>query len=120
MALQVVDKIFVPRNGKRPRRRPKTLVADRGYDAKKLRTELRKRNIQPIIPARKYKKRKIPKIGRPVGSYQPLQYQDRWKVERAFAWLYKFRRVTVRWDYYLKNYSAWVTLACIVILFRQL
>ena len=118
MALQVVDKIIVYRKGKRPRRRPKTLVADRGYDSKKLRKELRKRNIRPIIPARKYKKSKNPKAGRPAGSYQPLQYNERWKIERTFAWLYKFRRVAVRWDYYPKNYSAWVTLACIVILTR--
>ena len=120
MALPVIDKIIVHRKGKQPRRRPKTVVADRGYDSKQLRKELRKRNIQPVIPARKRPKRKKPRAGRPVGSYQPMQYQGRWKIERAFAWLQNYRRVTVRWDWYLKHYIAWVTLACVAILMRQL
>jgi IS5 family transposase len=120
MALPVVDKVNVPRRGKRPRKRPKQLEADRGYDSKELREELRKRRIRPVIIARKYNNRKHPRKGRPPGSYKPLEEPGRWKIERSFAWLQNYRKVTIRWDYYTKHYIGWVTVACIAHLMTKL
>ena len=42
----------------------------------------------------------------------------RWKVERLFAWLHKFRRIVVRCDYHAENFLGFVHLACIKILLR--
>jgi transposase len=114
VACAVVDAIHVqPRSRKFPRR-PKYLIADRGYDSMPLRNAIRQRGIQPIIPARKWKDTK-PKPGRPRGSYQPNRYQGRWKIERTHAWMDNFRRVAVRWDHSTAAFKAWTTLSCIMI-----
>jgi len=47
------------------------------------------------------------------------RYRRRWKVERLFAWLHNFRRVVIRWEYYLSNFLGMVQLACIIILLRR-
>jgi transposase len=41
------------------------------------------------------------------------RYRNRWKIERLFAWLSNYRRVAVRYDYYLENFFGFVQLACI-------
>lgn len=77
----------------RPKSRPKSLQADKSYDSRKLRNEIRRRGIAPMIPRRMWPNRKPP-VGRP-----PAKPTDRWKVERTFAWLQrKYRRLAVRWE----------------------
>jgi transposase len=51
---QTLDTVAVGRPGKpgRPRKRPKRLIADRGYDSDPWRARLVRRGIEPIIPAR--------------------------------------------------------------------
>ena len=119
LALDVVDAICVRQPGRKPRMRPKTLIADKGYDSMPLRRELRKRNIQPIIPKRQRNNQKR-KRGRPAGSYHPLRYQGRWIVERAFAWMDNYRRITVRWDYTDYAYNAWIMIYCILTCIKEL
>jgi hypothetical protein len=46
------------------------------------------------------------------------RYKRRWRVERLFAWLHKFRRVVVRYDYHAENFLGFVHLDCIKILLR--
>jgi len=58
----------------RPRRRPDTLLADRGYDHDKYRRLVRQRGVKPVIARR----------GTGHGSGLG---RDRWLVERTFAWL---------------------------------
>ena len=43
----------------------------------------------------------------------------RWIVERTFAWLQAFRRVETRREYYSFMYHGFVTLACILIVWRR-
>jgi transposase len=112
--LAMVDAIEVQPKGRRFKRRPKRLLADRGYDSMPLRRALRARSIRPIIPARIWKDRKR-KAGRPPGSFAPEQYQGRWKIERTHAWMDNYRRVAVRWDHTSSAFKAWSTLACIMI-----
>jgi len=77
----------------RPRCRPKELQADKGYDSKELRNQLRKKGIRPLIPLREWQGRKK-RRGR-----RPPTLVDRWKVERTFAWYQrKFRRLVTRWE----------------------
>jgi len=75
----------------RPKKRPRALQTDKGHDSRELRNKVRKRGISPMIQRRSWPNRKKP-VGRP-----PSAPVDRWKVERAFAWLQsKFRRLSVR------------------------
>lgn len=101
----------VPRpKGGRPRSCPKYLQADKGYDSRTLRKELRRREVKPIIPRREWKNRRQ----RPGRKPAPLI--DRFKVERCFAWLQrKFRRLAVRWERKSNIYNAFLLLGIIMI-----
>ena len=85
LALKTVDRITV--SGRI--RRPKRLGADKGYDSDKLRRELKKRNIKPILVRRENNKRNIARQ-----EIREKRYcGQRWKVERSFNWLNNNRRV---------------------------
>lgn len=119
-ALSVVDQVRVPQPHGRPKKRPQRLVADKGYDARSFRQDLRKRNIQPIIPRREYVNPRAKHRGRPQGTYAPEHYRGRWKIERSNAWMDNYRRVAVRWDRSIVAFNAWVTLACALLCLNQL
>lgn len=105
--------IRVPRPGRRPKTRPRQVVADKGYDSRALRRALRRRGIRPCIPARSYPRRKR-RPGRPVGSYQQ-EYARRWIIERTFAWLGNFRRLLVRHERLVAVYHGFMLLAFVLI-----
>jgi IS5 family transposase len=73
------------RTGKRgrPRKRPKVLATDKGYDAKALRQQLRKRGIRAQIPKRIWKTKSA--RGRSIKMAVP-----RFQAERTFAWYRTF------------------------------
>lgn len=97
-ALPVIDAIRVERPGPgRPRQRPKTLAADKGYDSRSFRRALRARSIQPIIPARRWMNRKR-STGRPPGTFTKAHPKHRWKIERTHAWFDNFRRLATRFE----------------------
>lgn len=83
--IPLLDKI-PPIRGRagRPRRKPRMLVADRGYDHDTYRRLLRARGIRPMIARRGAAHR--PRLGR------------RWRVERTIAWLHQYRRLRIRWE----------------------
>lgn len=70
-------------------RRPKRLGADKGYDSDKLRKELKKRNITPVLSRRNNHRKNITQSELRESRYS----QQRWKVERSFNWLNNNRRV---------------------------
>ena len=110
-----IDKIAVPRKGRgRPRKNPRRIVADRGYDSDLLRERLAKRGIDLICPYRKNNKKKKYQDGRKL-----RRYKRRWTVERTFAWLQNFRRLVVRWEREITVYQAFFHVACILITLRQ-
>lgn len=84
----------------------KRVIADRGYDANRLRSTLRSQNTIPVIPGRKNRKRKI--------RYDEKRYKDRWRVEAMFCRLKDFRRVATRYDKLARNYLSAVMLAAAV------
>jgi IS5 family transposase len=97
------------RTGKRgrPRKRPKILAADKGYDAKDLRHRLRTRGIRPQIPKRVWKTKTS--RGRPIKRDVP-----RYQVERTFAWFQrKYRRLVVRWERLAACFNAFLVIAVI-------
>lgn len=101
--LETIDGIKV---GKR-RRRPKRLGLDKGYDSDPLRQELRRRRIVPIAAYRC--NRKIDRAKLPVKERQGKRYcRQRWKVERAFAWVNRHRRLDRFLEVSQKAYRAFV------------
>ena len=47
------------------------------------------------------------------------RYRRRWIVERTFAWLGNYRRLTVRCDRSLTIYNAFFHIACFMIVLRR-
>ena len=92
---------------------PQRLIGDRAYDSDPLDRQLEKEGIQLIAPHRSNRKKIKTQDGRPL-----RRYKKRWKVERLFAWLFNFRRLVVRYEYYSQNFLAFILLGCIKILLR--
>ncbi|MCX5261769.1 IS5 family transposase [Streptomyces canus] len=91
----------------RPRRRPDSLLGDKGYDSNSHREELRKRRILPVISRK----------GSPnIKGLGKLRYV----VEQTFALLHQFKRLAVRWERRTELHDAFVSLACALICWRRL
>jgi transposase len=91
----------------RPRRRPKTLLADRGYDHDKYRRLVWQRGVKPVIARRQTEH------GTSLGRH-------RWVVERTFAWLHNRRRLLIRTDRRDDIHEGFLALACCLICWQQL
>jgi transposase len=111
-----LDTIAVSRKHRpgRPRKHPKRLIADKGYDSNKLRKALAKRGIEPIIPARSNNPRATHQDGRKL-----RRYTHRYIIERTFAWLGQFRRLVVRYERHDRLYSGFFHLACAMLTLRR-
>ena len=111
-----LEQVAVPRSGRgRPRKNPDRLIYDKAADSDPLRTRLARRGIELICPHRKNRKKPPTQDGRPL-----RRYKRRWKVERTFSWWGNFRRLVVRWEYPIERYQAFVNVACLLIVLRQL
>jgi len=90
------------------------MIGDKAYDSDRLDERLRQQQgIELIAPNRRRRKRT--QDGRPL-----RRYLRRWKIERLFAWLKNFRRLTSRWEHRAVNFLGMVQLGCILILLRHL
>lgn len=87
---------------RRPRKRPEKLHADKGYDYPRCRKALRRRGIKARIARRGMESSE--KLGR-----------HRWVVERSFSWLYRFRRLAVRYERRADIHQAFLDLGCALI-----
>ncbi len=84
------------------------LEADKGYDCFWLRAQLLENNIFPLIPYRENNEKA--ESFREKFQIKP----NRWKVERAFAWLKrKCRRLLMRWERLFLTWEAFVTIGLI-------
>nr|WP_190112268.1 IS5 family transposase [Streptomyces cinnamoneus] len=91
----------------RPRKRPESLLGDKGYDSNPNRRELRKRGILPVISRK----------GSPdIHGLGKLRYV----VEQTFALLHQFKRLSIRWERRLDLHDALASLACGLICWRRL
>ena len=101
--------------GGRPiRGKPERLIGDRGYDSNAVRRFLKRRRIQPIIPARSNNTQATDQDGRCL-----RRYRRRWIVERTIGWLGNFRRLTVRYDRLLATYGGFFHLACALLVLKR-
>ncbi len=81
----------------RHRRRPDKLPLDKGYDYPHIRALLRDRACPSGGPPRR------------PGEHRLGRY--RWVIERTIAWLFGYRRLTLRYERSAKAYCAFLTLA---------
>ena len=88
----------------RPKQKPATLVADKGYDSGPLRSILQWLGIRTQIPRRGQSEHGLGRI--------------RWVVERTLSWLHQFRRLRIRWDRRADTHQAFLDLAAAVICYR--
>lgn len=93
---------------------PERLVGDRAYDSDPLDSTLTEAGIEMISPHKQKRRKPRTQDGRVL-----RRYRRRWRVERLFAWILRFRRVTTRYEHKASNFLAFAKLACIVILLRQ-
>ncbi len=91
----------------RPRKRPKKLHADKGYDFPRCREALRKRGIKARIARRG------------IDSSERLG-RHRWVVERTLAWLSRYRRLAVRYERRADIHEAFLHLGCSLICLNYL
>jgi transposase len=82
------------------------LIADRGYDANRLRHTLRSTGTIPVIPGRRSRRCPI--------RHDVRRYRDRWRIEAAVCRLKDFRRVATRYDKLAVNFLSAVILATII------
>jgi transposase len=91
----------------RPRRKPRELFADRGYDHDKYRRLLHARGITPRIARRGVAH------GSGLGRH-------RWVVERGFAWLHAFQRLRTRYECRADVHLGLLQLACAHVCYRRM
>jgi len=95
------------------RKLPERIIADKGYDWRALWERLKKRGIDLIAPHLRTRKHRF-QDGRKL-----RRYKRRWVVERTNAWLFNFRRLTVRYERRVELFKAFLQLACALIALRQ-
>jgi transposase len=106
--------VRVSRPNRKPKSRPKELVADKGYDSKSFRQRLRSRGIKPCIPYRDFGHLRVGRKPDLTG------YSERWHVERTFGWLESFRKLLTRFERLVKVYMGFLYLAVSLICIRRL
>lgn len=91
---------------------PSVLLADRGYDADSIRKSMDKRDVLPVIPMRKSRKKR-------VGVDRAL-YRLRKLVERCFNKLKNARRVATRYDKTAESFVGFIDITSIRLWLRHL
>jgi transposase len=92
----------------------KRLIGDNAYDSDGLDRALAESGVEMIALHRANRKNRT-QDGRAL-----RRYRRQWKIERLFAWLQNYRRLTVRWERRLDNFLGMLHLACALILLRYL
>ena len=76
--------------------------------------QLRDQGVEMIAPHKTNRVKRKTQDGR-----RQRRYEQRWIVERFFAWMQWQRRLLVPWEYYPANFLGFVHLAALCILLRQ-
>jgi putative transposase len=91
--------------------KPQGMCLDKGYDYDEVRDLLTEFGFTAHIRARGEEAKAL--------KQEAGFKARRWVVERAHSWMNRFRRVLIRWDKKVRNYLAFLHLACAYITFRQ-
>lgn len=109
MLAPMLDAVPPLRTGRRgrPRRRPAKLHADKGYDYRRCRDACVRRGVKHRIARRGIESKT--RLGR-----------HRWVVERTFAWIARYRRLTIRYERLVAMHRAFLHLGCALICWNYL
>jgi transposase len=121
----LLDRIRVPRVDRagrptagRPRKRPRRLLADKGFSYPKCRRVLRRRGISHMIPERRdqraHRAKQGSRGGRPC-RFVREEYRQRSWIERLINRLKQCRRIATRYEKRAANYHAFVLIGCIML-----
>lgn len=91
---------------------PRVLLADRGYDADRVRKTMEDRNVVPVIPMRKSRKLRV--------AIDRKLYRLRNLVERCFNKLKNARRVATRYDKTAESFLGFIDITSIRLWLRHL
>ena len=110
LARETIESIAVERPDATPEA-PQGMCLDKGYDYDEVRDLLSECGFTAHIHAR-------------GEEAQALKQETAFKarrgvVERTHSWMNRFRRVLIRWDKKVRNYLAFLHLACAYITYRQ-
>ena len=83
---------------------------DKGYDSDQIRYNLQAREVLPVIPPKRNRKKPI--------AYDTDQYQLREKVERFFNKLKQFRRIATRYEKLRQTFLAFIHLVASWLMIR--
>lgn len=83
--------------------KPRSFLADKGYDGDAIREELLIHGIRPVIPPKANRKN--------PPSCDFKKYKDRNRIERMFNRLKQFRRIATRYDKTRTSFEAFLSLA---------
>ena len=86
---------------------PRCIIADKAYDAMRLRNWLKLRRIKAVIPSTATRYKPFPLDHR--------AYKRRNRIERLFCRLKNWRRIATRYDRLARNYLATLALVSSVI-----
>jgi transposase len=88
------------------------VIADKGYDADRVRTHIRAQGAIPNIPNKANRKKRF--------RWTKAIYRERNHVERFFNKLKQFRRIATRYDKLGVNFFAFVKIASVRIWLRSI
>jgi transposase len=92
------------------------LIGDKAFDSRPLAESLDEdRNVELLAPRRGGTRAST----RKQDGRKFRRYKKRWKVERLFAWLKRYRRICTRWERKAENFLSFLHLGCIIILLRH-
>jgi transposase len=96
---------------------PPRLIADKAWDNSSLQKRLLdERHIDLISPKRSGRIAN----NRKQDKRSLRRYKRRWKVERFFAWIKRWRRLATRWEVKSENFLGFYLLAGSVVLMRAI
>jgi transposase len=105
----VLTKLKVHQKQGRPKSRPKQLAGDKAYSSRSIRTFLKGRGIEAVIPHRDDEAaRHDPEV-----EFDKATYKRRSIVEQTIGWLKECRRIGTRFEKLAINFLAMVKLAMI-------
>jgi putative transposase len=94
----------------------KYLLADKGYDSKKIREVTLKKKYEPIIPKRRYKS-KVKK--KQMGKKLKEIYKKRIIVEKFFSWIKMNPKIDKMYEKTIKSYEGLLKLACSILIYKR-
>jgi transposase len=104
----ILSVVRVPSGARRRRywRRPRALAADKAYSFSWIRSHLRTRRIERVIPQRS------DQVGRRGGhrKFDRSKYRRRLVIEQCVGWLKELRRLCTRFEKLAVNFLAMVKL----------